>query len=896
MPAFLHPFGMVAALALPPLGAATLTITPGPAGTTPDRIGYNLAHFMPGSNAADWWRYSGVKAARVFLTPTAIEANDDLAPHGDGVDSQVKFLGRRAALRLNPLAVQPSGAEVPLHLRAPFIGWPYLEDRYENSTLPGNNRFRVNHAFGELRSQGVDILVQITGSTSAFPITDGNDWAGLWELWQHYYFQTYYLGRTFGVERHSMFNEPNHPAAGGITTEDWLRRLRFASDAIQAAITDVNRDHGTALVARVHAPTTSGTIGAAYDDWGRPAVEGRRLRFDGISDPAWSNFQTYSYQYYGITPATLFSQASTLRANLTGLMPGEPELPLAITEFNVRTGSSFDAVTATLDRPDHYSALGADAIALSNAGLRSIYLFKFGQTAAQSTDSDYPVQKNGIHHVDNRTGTSANPYGGITRAGEVWRLFNRMATGGRQRHMVARSAGLDSLDVMASFDAVNQIHHLFTVNRSDQNLTFDIDVRGLGIPHDNRVTVSEVSTRCHGGVKHFTRVNDGRIAPPGATQPARSVWLVSIPVRPQAIQGDGTPTLLVNAAGDANLRDGSFRETADGTGDTLQVRNGTISADDRRAALIRFDLSALDLSDLETVVLTLDASSTLNGTAAQAHVYGLAQDTWGEGTMTWAQKTQLKQHLPAGPRIEHNVVSGDAATVLLQGQIVADSTAPAETHLDVTQFVKSQAAGSFSFLIVQESRWDTDLADKEPEEVVTGSGDVQPAGLQIRSRESGSAPRLRIIRRVPSTGAARPIENWRIEHFGSASGSGDAADNHDADQDGAVNLLEYALGGDPGLPDAADFLPRLTVTESHSELAFHRMPERSDLRITIQVSDTLEESWTDAAVSDAGGAFVSLLDGFTVHELPNADWTDVTVREGLRRCRFLRVKAEIIAI
>ena len=45
--------------------AETLTVLNTEAGTTPEGLGYNLGHFMPGSNAAVWFRYSGVDAARV---------------------------------------------------------------------------------------------------------------------------------------------------------------------------------------------------------------------------------------------------------------------------------------------------------------------------------------------------------------------------------------------------------------------------------------------------------------------------------------------------------------------------------------------------------------------------------------------------------------------------------------------------------------------------------------------------------------------------------------------------------------------------------------------------------------------------------------------------------------
>jgi hypothetical protein len=55
--------------------------------------------------------------------------------------------------------------------------------------------------------------------------------------------------------------------------------------------------------------------------------------------------------------------------------------------------------------------------------------------------------------------------------------------------------------------------------------------------------------------------------------------------------------------------------------------------------------------------------------------------------------------------------------------------------------------------------------------------------------------------RVVST--LTPIEQWRQLHFGITTDTGDAANLFDFDADGAVNLIEYALGMDPKLPGTA---------------------------------------------------------------------------------------------
>src|SRR5437773_10110172 len=76
------------------LQAATVTVQTNRLGSTPSLLAYNSGHFVPGSNTRDWWRYSGVSGARVFITPSQIEPSDDIPGWGDGVTDQTSVLNR----------------------------------------------------------------------------------------------------------------------------------------------------------------------------------------------------------------------------------------------------------------------------------------------------------------------------------------------------------------------------------------------------------------------------------------------------------------------------------------------------------------------------------------------------------------------------------------------------------------------------------------------------------------------------------------------------------------------------------------------------------------------------------------------------------------------------------
>ncbi len=702
---------------------AGLTILPTISGQTPATSGYNLGHFMEGSNAADWWRYEGIKAARAFVSASDIEPSDDIAGTGDGVTDSASFMARRSALRSN--AANPAQA-----LNNSFINWPSFQDRYQNA-LGSTNRFTINGAFSQLRAQQTEILVNLTASPSRFPVAADTDWANKWELWQHYYAQAFYLSSTFGVQRYSMFNEPNNWT--GLTVDNWLIRLNVCSDAIQSAISDVNARYGKSLATDVFAPNTANGA-TKYAEWGQPAILQRNLRVDGTTDPMWQTFDVYNYQKYSMnqheteTASGYIEDLQALRAAMAADLPGGA-LPIALTEYNVRTGDSYDSRTETLDSPTDYAALGANSIALTEAGASQLYLFKFAQTERTGTTT-YPVAKNGTHYVQNGTGT--NNYGGATKAAEVYRLFTRAAGAGRNRYAYTTDAGANVWN-LPTYDPVRDTCYVFVVNNNPTPVPLSINVQGWGIPDGTHAVVEEVSQSYSGGVSRQVRVTAGNI--PSASMPGYSAWLVSIPRQ-------ATTEIQVTTSADTVLADGVQKNTGGGSLASLQVRDaGTV--DSRQVTLMKFPLNGIDLTKTQRVLLSLQVSTNTQNVPIQAHVYGVTNDSWTESGATWASSSSiLKQNIPAGNQIAQNIVASQGSGVLMLGQLVAESTTMTERQVDVTEFVQNQTDGWASFLIVQDHRWDVAIP--------SGTlGDTQADGLRIASREATTAatpgPQLRVL-------------------------------------------------------------------------------------------------------------------------------------------------------
>lgn len=744
---------------------ATLTMQDVNLGNTPNLLAYNSGHFYPGSNTKEWWRYAGVSGARVFLTSTIIENVDDIPGHGDGVTDEAGFLARRTALRGDPL--NPA-----------FINWPNFTNRYNTTAQHGANRLQPNLIFSELRKLGVQIDVNITAGLNSFVITNTADWAGKWELWQHYYAQAFYLGRGFDVQRFQMFNEPDHSSAGGLTQGQYLERLQLCSDAIQCALADVNALYGRPLVPTVLAPVITSS---SYNSWAQLVVNNRHVNFLGQTDPNFWLLHQYDYHQYNATPTSFGANLASLRSALANAMSPEPPFPVSISEFNVHTAANFDTMPDTLDYPTKYPRLGAIVVNLVQNGMHELYNFKFSQTDGDADDV-YPVRKNGMHYVDNHTA----PYniGGITKAGEVWRLFNKGFAPGRLRKDFSADSSLSHLALLASHDPVAGRYYVFSANFSTTAAPLTVDVSAFNIPDKNRVLIEEVSEDRYGSVAHYTRVLGGQVIT--FTQPTGSVWLVTISAKPQHFNSPDVPTFTLAATQDATVKDGANKTINFGAQTNLIIRNDPANVANRSAALLKFRLPTIYLPDVQVAVLTVSGATLQTNATVQAHVFGQTNNAWSQTNVTWATAPNLSQNVAAGNRITNQFVYGLGDSAFLQGQLVFASTNFATQQIDVTAFIRGLTNYDASFLVAQEPRWNLALPALTP-------GDTQPDGMQLVSSEGGAnAPQLLFVRLLDS-------DNDGISDEAEINIFGTDPNNPDTDGDGISDGEEILiLGTDPG--------------------------------------------------------------------------------------------------
>ncbi|HEX2747885.1 MAG TPA: hypothetical protein VHM91_07805, partial [Verrucomicrobiales bacterium] len=133
------------------------------------------------------------------------------------------------------------------------------------------------------------------------------------------------------------------------------------------------------------------------------------------------------------------------------------------------------------------------------------------------------------------------------------------------------------------------------------------------------------------------------------------------------------------------------------------------------------------------------------------------------------------------------------------------------------------------------------------------------------------------------TGAAAiTFTGWRNSRFsGDEINAGLADPNADADSDGLVNLLEFAIGSDPRVPDAVQFSPDYRLTnlsdlglpalgDKYLTAIVRRNPLALDATLKIEVSDDTGAFWStnETVPVDSSPSVFIVRDEFGIREAP----------------------------
>jgi fibronectin-binding autotransporter adhesin len=228
---------------------------------------------------------------------------------------------------------------------------------------------------------------------------------------------------------------------------------------------------------------------------------------------------------------------------------------------------------------------------------------------------------------------------------------------------------------------------------------------------------------------------------------------------------------------------------------------------------------------------TIGAATTVTGTLAPGA---------GRGTLTFGSSLTLNATATLGWEI-------DAANQVNDLVVVGGNLALGGT-LNVT------GAGNFS--AVNAGSWRLfNYSGTLSGELAIGTGPSLPLGYgwAIDTTTAGQVNLVVVQVAIPS-----PLRAWRQLYFNTDANEGSAADSADPDGDGIVNLVEFALGGDP--TQAGDALWSVAQVGNDLVLSYElNEAALADVEVVAQwASDLVGGEWssvgvTDALVSQAGG-------------------------------------------
>ena len=756
--------------------AQTVTVHSNAVGETPSVIGLNSGNWIPGANTTSYWRWTGVNGARIFTSAPSIEQNDDIPGQGDGVNSEASFIARRLLVRANP--TDPT-----------LINFAEFENGYQDSTT---NFIDYDLAYGELSSNGISPLAIINRTEGQFPFAASGTaagWADRWEHWQHYYAQAYYLGSNYDVQRYSMYNEPDQ-SSQDVTQADYLNRLQLASDAIQSALQDVNRDFGKNLVPNVIAPVTAGGANEYFrrtdnsdtrDDnqgWGELVINNLNTDFLGRPDPNFQLVHTYGYQQYNndgrrFAEDLEFIQDETVNDIVTNALNGE--VNFGLTEFNVHSNGVFADRSDDLNTPSRYARLGGMFTGLVNQQADELYIFKFDSNA----EDDF-LQKNGIF-TNSRFDAPYN-VGGASSAAGVLKLLTKGFVGS-QSLLREPSHSVNDLDVASSHNQDEGRYYILSANErtSDRDLTFDLSA--LNVQTGSIVQIEEVS---EGNIAEVTQripmPANGRIS---VEQTRESVLLISVSETAHSL-------LTLTPTDDATVRAGNGNQTA-GSSNNVFVRNivNTTNASNGRAVgLLQFDISAIGNDLVDRAVIEVNGEiDEGNADFVTTHVFGVRGDDWDEDTVTWNDVNNLLNTSQQATRalIADNFVTGFSDTAEFLGHLTFGQDTET-VALDITDYLNSNLDTELRLMVVREVRFDGEAADRDDGAVrFDSSDDADGVGPRL-VLELDEVPDV-LLGDVNLDGIVNFLD---ISPFISRLSSGEFQLEADVDENGRVDFLDIS--------------------------------------------------------------------------------------------------------
>jgi hypothetical protein len=185
------------------------------------------------------------------------------------------------------------------------------------------------------------------------------------------------------------------------------------------------------------------------------------------------------------------------------------------------------------------------------------------------------------------------------------------------------------------------------------------------------------------------------------------------------------------------------------------------------------------------------------------------------------------------------------------GSFQCEEQGEAEEY-ELGSFIGVNSKGTWQLIVTDYVKGDTGYIYTQDDD-----SDAVPSD---RSRFGSSAGTALFVQ-FETAATLSPIAQWRVDYFGSPANIGHGGNNNDFDQDGVINLLEYALGRDPTSALSED--GRSALPEYRRDIPQNKFvismdlpsPAPGGILYQIQASGNLVD-WDEVARKSGSGSWV----------------------------------------
>jgi 2-phospho-L-lactate guanylyltransferase (CobY/MobA/RfbA family) len=672
-------------------------------------------------------------------------------PDDGSVDTPTAFDQAVADIRADPWR-QATANDI-------YIDWVEFDRELE--------KYDISDELDSVASYGIEQMITNDELISETTILTG-DWSNTFTYWKSWYAMVYYMASQYDVSMYQMDNEPNS------NYDAWESHWLVAADAMRKAMDDVNTDYNKNMTLYICGPVTAGVwwddelLDPDVNPRGWSNVSWNKIKYDiygnyNVSNP-W-NYGMFDYHRY-TSDASLF-EGNILNARYemaTAANDPNVNIPIVITEMNSKTGAG--SREEANDTEDLFIGIGIAQLlqvtgSLGQEGLGQdggLFVFKLGSAEWQAPP---------LTGIENRFCyvSSALPgnYGGITRGGATFQMYSNHFGGGKE--IVPFSAVNGTLDdrhrVVSAVDADKNQYYIYGSNLSETDDAVVYDFNNLDVASGAPITVQRVDANNTGQITEIIQLGASKKL--AFSVPDLSAYLITVP------KGSSTVAETIVEPTDDRTQNVIGDDDVGGTNTNMMVSLHHIDETERRAALVRFNVSDVDTMGRALLKLSGRNAGVDLTEREILHVYAVSDEVWDEGThmswtsapgvgsyitdlsytpqVTWATATGLGDMID----IEDNYGGVDTNGVHtgsglgIHGQFVGAvsfySSDYQSNYLDVTDYIKSVASDSVAdvtFVVARIVRYNVNYYDN-PYSYTLGNYHYDGRIVEIASKENADA-------------------------------------------------------------------------------------------------------------------------------------------------------------